>query len=147
MLSDFLRQSFKSKVISRANLNLNHWKVTETNVKRLFICESFRTAAFLMNVLSDLLTNTKSNFQIKNVYNQVEVEITGDLTQRDLDQIHRIEELYSIHFNITEKIVGCQLNRFANPERLLFKDNNQLLATSYRLSGNEYFQDEKLKLL
>ena len=146
MLSDFLRSTYKAKIIQRTNIQFKNWFVEENIIRKNFNCDSFQSAAYFMGTISDYLTNRNANFSVKNVYNQVEIVFNGDITDNDVDSIKNIEQLYFIRNKIADTVINCSLNRFASQERLALKENNQNVPTCYRLSKNEYLSEERSRV-
>ena len=143
MLSEFLRSTYKARLIQRSNIQFKNWLVDEKIVRRNFICDSFQSAAYFMGTVSDYLTNRNANFSVKNVYNQVEVVFNGEITDNDIDSIKSIDRLFSIKNKIADTIVNSSLNEFASQERLALKENNQNVPTCYRLNKHEYLSVER----
>lgn len=147
MLSEFLKSTYKSKVLLRSNIQIPNWIVSDNLVQRKFKCDNFQSATFLLSALTDYLSNRNTNFSIMNVYDQVEVTINGDITERDIHSIKTIDSLYKHHYNLIDNVVKSDLSVNSLPKRLELHDNNQELETNYKLHGKEYFKEDKLKLL
>lgn len=145
MLSEFLKSNYANKVVRRGSIQLQNWVVESDIIKRKYVFTTFKDAVPFILVTSDFLTKRKINFTVSNVYNQVEVSILGEITQDDLDSIHKVDYLHSISHDLYGKITSNNFENLAFSERLSLRNNNQHLPTTHRLHPDQFFNEEKIK--